>query len=271
MGLSHYMTSFGIRSYEIGRLGIISAGTLLRYLEHIATEASAAAGFPRSWYDEHDTAWVVRQMTLEVERPIKLTDTLAFDTWPSHYARIQAHREYLVTSQSSGQLLARARAHWVYVERQRGLPVRLPAEIPEQAIADPQTVSFSASPIITPPGNDLPSFHQRLIVRRYEADIMGHTNNTVYMDWLEEAIYAALAQLPAGAMEHRSEPPRITHAFLQRATIDYMKPSIPGDHLEIISILAGWYEHGLAWSQDIRCKDSEEPVIHAETCWSWLP
>src|ERR1051326_6013588 len=121
MGISHYVTSFGVRSYEIGRLGIVSTGTLLRYLEHVATEASAAAGFPRSWYDEQDSAWVVRQMTFALERPIILTDELTFDTWPSQYARIQAYREYLVTGQHNGQELARAHGHWVYVGRQRGL------------------------------------------------------------------------------------------------------------------------------------------------------
>lgn len=270
MGLSHYHTAFGVRSYETGRLGIISTGTLLRYLEHIATEASAAAGFPRSWYDERNSAWVVRQMTLEVARPIILTDKLAFDTWPSHYARIQAYREYLVTNQSGGQLLARARAHWVYVERQRGLPIRLPAEIPGQAIVDPQTVTFSPLPVITPPGNDLPRFHQRLIARHYEADVIGHINNTVYIDWLEEAVHTALAQLPAGVIDQPAEPSQRTRIFLQHGTIDYMKPALPGDGLEITTTLVGRHDQGLAWSQFIQRQEAEEPLVRAETYWSWL-
>jgi acyl-CoA thioesterase FadM len=271
MGLSHYLTSFGVRSYEINRFGFISTGTLLRYLEHIATEASAAAGFPRSWYDEHDSAWVVRQMTFEVEQPIILTDELAFDTWPSQYARIQAYREYLVTSQSNGHPLARARAHWVYVGRQRGLPIRLPADIPEQAIPDPQTVTFSALPVVTAPGSDLPSFHLTLEARRYEADIMGHINNTIYMDWLEEAVQSALARLPAGVLAHPPESDYLPRAFLQRGSVDYMKASLPGDQLDVITTLAGSYQDGLAWSQVIQRKDSAEALVRAETYWAWLP
>lgn len=270
MGLSHYRTSFGVRSYEIGRLGFISTGTLLRYLEHIATEASAAAGFPRSWYDEHDSAWVVRQMTFEVERPIILTDELTFDTWPSQYARIQAYREYLITNQSSGRPLVRARGHWVYVGRQRGLPIRLPADIPEHAIPDPQTVSFSPLPVITPPGDTLPSVHQNLVARTYEADIIGHINNTIYMDWLEEAVQNALAQVPASMLGHQPEPGRLPRIFLQQGTIDYMKPSLPGDQLEVITTLAGSYQDGLAWSQVIQRKDAAEALVRAETCWAWL-
>lgn len=270
MGLSHYTTSFGVRSYEIGRLGIVSTGTLLRYLEHVATEASAAAGFPRSWYDAHDSAWVVRQMTFELERPIMLTDELAFDTWPSQYARIQAYREYLVASQNSGRMLARAHAHWVYVGRQRGLPIRLPAEVPEQAIPDPQEVLFPAPPTLTPLQEELPGFQQSLTARRYEADIMGHINNTVYVDWLEEAIHSALAALPARLLTHQPPAGKVDHAYLQRGTLDYMKPSLPGEALEVRSMCRGSYEHGLAWSQVIQRAGSEEAVMRAETYWSWF-
>ncbi len=271
MGLSHYRTSFGVRSYEIGRSGIISTGTLLRYLEYVATEASAAAGFPRSWYDEHDSAWVVRQMNLEVERPIVLTDALAFDTWPSQYARIQAYREYLVSSESDGRSLARAHAHWVYVGRQRGLPIRLPADLPEQAIPDPQIVAFSSLPTIAPLSGDLPSFRQRLIARRYEADIMGHINNTIYSDWLEEAVQVALNELPVEVVQTQPEGSQGRRAFMHRGSIDYTKAAAPGDALEITTTLLGSYEHGLAWSQAIRREESEDLIARAETYWSWLP
>jgi acyl-CoA thioesterase FadM len=270
MGLSHYTTSFGVRSYEIGRLGIISTGTLLRYLEHVATEASAAAGFPRSWYDEHDSAWVVRQMTLELNRPITLTDELAFDTWPSQYARIQAYREYVVTSQTSGQTLARAHGHWVYVGRERGLPIRLPANIAEQAIPDPQEVPFSTPPELTPLKEPLPAFQHSLTARRYEADIVGHINNTIYVDWLEEAIHSALAQLPPRLLTHHPVSGNVAQAFLQRGSIDYTKASLPGDALEVMSTCLGTYGQGVAWSQVIQRAGSEGIIMRAETYWSWF-
>jgi acyl-CoA thioesterase FadM len=270
MGLSHYTTSFGVRSYEIGRLGIISTGTLFRYFEHIATAASAAAGYPRSWYDEQDSAWVVRQMTFEVKRPIILTDELTFDTWPSQYARIQAYREYLVTNQSDGEALVRGRGHWVYVGRQRGLPIRLPADITERATPDPQTVTFSALPVITLAGDNPPSFRQDLIARTYEADIMEHINNSIYIDWLEEAVQNALAQFSPAMLDHQPKPNNLTRAFMQRGVIDYMKSSLPGDALEILSTVAGSYQDGLVWSQTIQRKDSAEALVRAETYWSWF-
>ena len=39
-----------VRSYEAGREGGVHPATILRYLEHLATCASAALGFDNHWY-----------------------------------------------------------------------------------------------------------------------------------------------------------------------------------------------------------------------------
>jgi acyl-CoA thioester hydrolase len=264
MGISHYSLSFPVRSYEVGRLGRVSAGTLLRYLEHVATEASSAAGYPRSWYDAQDTAWVVRQMAFEQERPIGFGEMLAVETWPSQFARIQAYREYLVANAATGQLLARAHAHWVYVGRQRGLPTRLPANFTDQAIPDPQEVQLATPPTIEPLTGEAPHFEMVLRARQSEADTMGHINNTIYMDWLEEAIFEAVESLlPEDAPSKRG-------CFVKQAIFDYMKPCLPGEEIMVASLLTGRYAGGLAWEQRLIRLATEETILRAETWWSWL-
>lgn len=270
MGISHYHLSFQVRSYEVGRLGIVSSGTLLRYLEHLATEGSAAAGYPRSWYDEHDTAWVVRQMAFEQERPIGIGEMLALETWPSQFARIQAYREYLISSASTGQALARAHAHWVYVSRQRGLPTRLPADFTDHAIPDPQEVRLAPPPAIQPFKKEVPQFRMELRARRAEADTMGHINNTVYMDWLEEAVYEALEVLPASLGEAGDFPSMPERCFVKRARLDYMKSCLPGEAVEIQTTCTGWYAGGLAWQQTITRPATQETLLRAESVWAWL-
>ncbi len=270
MGISHYHLSFQVRSYEVGRLGIVSSGTLLRYLEHLATEGSAAAGYPRSWYDAHDTAWVVRQMAFEQERPIGIGALLALETWPSQFARIQAYREYLVSNASTGQMLARAHAHWVYVNRQRGLPIRLPADFADHAIPDPQEVPIAPPPVVQPFTGEVPDFRLVVRARRSEADTMGHINNTVYMDWLEEAIYEALEALPASVVEEGDLPSERQRCFVKQARLDYMKPCLPGEMVEIETTCTGRYAGGLTWQQTIRRPATEETILRAESVWGWL-
>jgi acyl-CoA thioesterase FadM len=270
MGISHYSTSFAVRSYEVGRLGIVSAGTLLRYLEHLATEGSAAAGYPRSWYEEQGTAWVVRQMAFEQERPITIGETLALETWPSQFARIQAYREYLVANAESGEMLARAHAHWVYVGRQRGLPTRLPADFTDHAVADPQEVHLNPLPVIQPLPSEAPHFRLVLQARRAEADTMGHVNNTVYMDWLEEAVYAAVEALQVDGATLDDDITLKQRCYVKQARLDYMKACLPGESIEVETTLEGSWEGGLAWKQTVSRLPSQEGILRAESLWSWL-
>ncbi len=270
MGISHHHLSFQVRSYEVGRLGIVSSGTLLRYLEYLATEGSAAAGYPRRWYDEHDTAWVVRQMAFEQERPIELGELLALETWPSQFARIQAFREYVVSSAGTGQMLARAHAHWVYVNRQRGLPTRLPVDFTEHAIPDPQEVTLSPAPPTQEVAGESFQFRMGLRARRSEADTMGHVNNAVYMDWLEEAIYEAVEALPSSFCEGSTMFATRQRCFVKQAKLDYMKPCLPGEMVEIETACVGTYEGGLAWQQTITRPATKEMLLRAESLWSWL-
>lgn len=270
MGISHYHLSFEVRSYEVGRLGIVSSGTLLRYLEYLATEGSAAAGYSRRWYDEHDTAWVVRQMAFEQERPIELGELLALETWPSQFARIQAYREYLVSNAATGQMLARAHAHWVYISRQRGLPTRLPIDFTEHAIPDPQEVTLAPTPAIQTVTGEPFQFQMGLRARRSEADTMGHVNNTVYMDWLEEAIYEAAEALPSSLFEESRVLSSRQRCFVKQAKLDYMKPCLPGERVEIETTCVGTYEGGLAWQQTITRAATKEALLRAESLWSWF-
>jgi acyl-CoA thioesterase FadM len=66
-----------------------------------------------------------------------------------------------------------------------------------------------------------------LVARSYEADTQQHINNTIYMDWLGEA----LAQARAGASDElgMSEvSPRYYH-------IQYVHPARPGNRLRIVT------------------------------------
>jgi acyl-CoA thioesterase FadM len=64
-----------------------------------------------------------------------------------------------------------------------------------------------------------------LVARSYEADTQQHINNTIYMDWLGEALALALAGTNA-ALDMRAITPRYYH-------IQYIHPARPGDRMTI--------------------------------------
>src|SRR5437016_5519444 len=124
-----FVESGKVRSYEVNRAGHISLGVVLRYLESLATEASASLGFDFRWYEEHNVAWVVREMNLVLGVFPGIGDDLRLATWVSDFKRVQAQREYAIWLPHTGRQVARASARWAYVDRVRGVPQRLHDEL----------------------------------------------------------------------------------------------------------------------------------------------
>ena len=186
-----------VRSYEVTAAGVTSLGTVLRYLEHLATRASAARGFDHLWYECAGTAWVVREMDLLLGRLPGIDDELMMATWLSEFRRVQAHREYAVWRAADQRLVARARARWAFVDRVNGRPLRLPEELVERfgvvghamRLRDLDGATLRQIGEVGDLGDQV---DMEVIARGYECDTQQHVNNTVYADWLTEAMERSL-------------------------------------------------------------------------------
>src|SRR5262249_55192442 len=179
-----------VRSYEVGRDGRARLSTILRYCEQIATEASAFAGFDPAWYLRQGTAWVVREMNLLLGALPTVGDELLLATWVADFKRVQSRRDYALWYADSSRLIARAEARWAYVDRVRGLPLRISQEIITALAPLGHLMHTRAPAMLAPP--DGPSHALTLTARDYEADSQQHINNCVYADWLGEGLARSL-------------------------------------------------------------------------------
>lgn len=243
-----------VRSYEVGREGYVRPANLLRYFEYLATEASTARSFDHTWYEQHGTAWVVRDMRLVVGQLPEIGERLRMATWLSSYGRVQAYREYALWHQEDSRLVARAQGRWAYVDRVTGQPRRLPEDLISRFGA-----LRNAMPAVHP--SELPAASEngilQLSARAYEADSNKHINNAVYMDWLEEAIALALDAEPA--------PPQAVR--LRRLHLEYLRPAIPGDRISAHIGLTQMRHRGLAVEYALRDEQGETPVVRARALY----
>ena len=74
-------------------------------------------------------------------------------------------------------------------------------------------------------------FSHRLEVRFRDCDAMGHTNNAVYLTYLEQARFAHWRSL--WGFGNPQTPPELPGVILARVEVDYKRPSRYGDTLEI--------------------------------------
>jgi medium-chain acyl-[acyl-carrier-protein] hydrolase len=245
-----YTESLFVRSYEAGRQGSVGAATILRYLEHLATRASAWRGFDHTWYERHGSAWVVREMALELATLPRMDDDLLMATWLSGFRRVQATREYAIWYPATGRLAVRAQARWAYVDRRRGTLLRVHDELLQRFEVSEEAMPRRAIPL---PGETAMAHELSLTAREYEADTQQHVNNCVYLDWLREALLRASAN--AGLTAERLAYPR-------RYQLEYLRQVLPGDTVLIHTRLESYGSRGLrAWQQIVSAPSGEVALV----------
>ncbi len=229
-----------VRSYEVDRSGSVSPATILRYLEYLATRASADQGFDHHWYEQRGVAWFVREMHLLLGARPGINSELVLATWLSEFRRVQAHREYAIWDASSRRLVARARARWAYVDRERGLPVRIHDELLANFVVPGAPMRARPLPALRA---DMPTSRYEIAVtaRQYEVDTQQHVNNAMYLDWLSEAVHHIPRSTPALARRGR---PRYIR-------VEYVRPTMPGDDVLIETRVAPSRSRGVRIWQEI--------------------
>ena len=254
-----FTTRLQIRHHELDARGELPNSALFRLFQETAMRVTRDAGFGVEWFMERRTVWFVHQMTVEHLRPIHYPDELAVTSWLSDAQKVRTHREYLARNATTDEIVARGRAHWVYLTGETLMPTRIPAEL----IARFQPNGIRAVPRIEPRAYTLSpniaplEYRTRHRVQRYEADGMQHVNNAVYIDWLEEAL--------ADAVAHLTSPAR--QLCVRRHDIEYARSAVPGDEVEIVTRLIGAGHCASAWQLEIKRGDESLGRDHITALW----
>ncbi len=110
-------------------------------------------------------------------------------------------------------------------------------------------------------------FKTLLRVRHYEMDALGHVNNAVYQNYLEQA-----------AIEH-SEYLGLTFDIyrelggvfvMRRVEIDYLRPSVAGDTLEVTTWLKEMRGSRALRCYEIRKENQADLLVTSVALWVWV-
>jgi acyl-CoA thioester hydrolase len=220
-----FAAGYRVRFDEAGADGRMRTSSLLRYAQDIAWRHSEDLGFDRSWYTERGRWWVVRSVELGVLAPVAMGRTLRVVTAVIGHRRIWARRrgEFRL---ADGTLAAVSSTDWVIVD-ERGRILRIPDDF---GTAFPNVQLEGEIIRVAPPPPPPDAKPLGLRVRPQDLDPMGHVNNAVYLDWIEEAV------LEAG-------DPAAATAVPRRVAIEYAASAEPGELLDAVAWPAdgGWW------------------------------
>jgi acyl-ACP thioesterase len=184
-GWASFDAPYRVRFDEAGSDGLLRTSGLLRYAQDIAWQHSVARGFGRTWYGERGLAWVVRAVDLTVIDEIPLGVELEATTRVIGQRRVWARR--VGEFRLQGRPVSRVQTDWLLLDASNR-PTRLPAEF-EGAFPILSAADGLARVEIPAPPTD--ASRRTFLARPQELDPMGHLNNAVYVDWLEESILAS--------------------------------------------------------------------------------
>lgn len=222
-----YVAGYRVRFDEAGADGLLRTSGLLRYAQDVAWRHSEDLGFDRRWYVERGRWWVVRAVELEVFAPIPMGRTLRTATAVVGHRRIWARR--LGESRfADGTAAAVVRTDWVLLD-DRGRVVRIPADF-GLSFSNPE-LDEDILRVALPPVPES-AVRIELAVRPHDLDPMGHVNNAVYLDWIEEALDAA------GLGDAFAMTPR-------RARLEYVASAPPDASITITA----WGEANRWWAR----------------------
>jgi acyl-ACP thioesterase len=230
--------SYRVRFDEARPDGSLRGSALLGYVQDIAWLHSEALGFTRDWYAARGLFWLVRSVDVRILAPIAYGAMLDISTSIVGFRRVLARRESPVIDRS-GILVASVLTDWVLTD-QRGAPTRIPEDF---------TGVFGDEPALQPirvprvePARD--ACATLLAVRGRDLDPIGHTNNGVYLDHLDESV----AALPDGEAAIAAVP--------RRYEMEYLAPAARGDDL----VALAWRD-GDAWLHRLDRAADEVPLL----------
>jgi len=202
-----------IRFDEAGPDGFARGSSLLALVQDAAWWHSENLGFTRAWYAERGLVWLVRSIEARLLAPVAYGATV--DVWTAVVGarRVMAQRASRVTT-ADGEPVAFTWTDWVLTD-ERGAPTRIPNDFADWFAGKPEAFDPLRVDRGDPPAG---ASALALSVRARDLDPMGHVNNTVYLDYLDEAVVAA------GGGDAVAATPR-------RYALEYVGSATAGDDL----------------------------------------
>ncbi len=126
-----YSKQFAVPPEAIDVNGHVSNLAYVAWMQDIAIEHSAAAGWPMSRYLELGAGWVVRSHFVEYLRPAFEGEPVSVHTWVPRFDQRATPRRYLFLREPDRGVLAQAETRWVFVDLSTGRRRPLPPELTE--------------------------------------------------------------------------------------------------------------------------------------------
>ncbi|XP_031265541.1 palmitoyl-acyl carrier protein thioesterase, chloroplastic-like [Pistacia vera] len=212
-----YRQTVVIRSYEVGPDKTATLESLLNLFQETALNHVWMSGLLSNGFGathgmmRNNLIWVVSRMQVQVDHYPVWGEVVEIDTWVGASGKNGMRRDWLIRSQTTGHIFARATSTWVMMNeatrRLSKMPEEVRAEISPWFI-DKQAIQEDVPEKILKLDNKAKYVNSDLKPKRSDLDMNHHVNNVKYVRWMLETIpdqFLETHQLSGIILEYRRE------------------------------------------------------------------
>ncbi|KAJ8770051.1 hypothetical protein K2173_010039 [Erythroxylum novogranatense] len=212
-----YRQTVVIRSYEVGADKTATLESILNLLQETALNHVWMSGLLGNGFGathgmvRNNLIWVVSRMHVQVDHYPIWGEIVEMDTWVGASGKNGMRRDWLVRSQATGHVFARATSTWVMMNQTTRRLSKMPEEVRAEIspwFIHKQAIKEEVPEKINKVGDKAKYINTNLKPKRSDLDMNHHVNNVKYIRWMLETIpdqFLEDHQLSSIVLEYRRE------------------------------------------------------------------
>ncbi|KAK7390907.1 hypothetical protein VNO78_19098 [Psophocarpus tetragonolobus] len=212
-----YRQTVVIRSYEVGADKTATLESILNLLQETALNHVWMSGLLSDGFGathgmvRNDLIWVVSRMQVLIDYYPIWGEVVEIDTWVGASGKNGMRRDWLIRSQATGHIFARATSTWVMMNRKTRRLSKMPEEVRAEVapwFIEKQAIKEDAQEKIAKLDKEAKYINSDLKPKRSDLDMNQHVNNVKYVKWMLETIPDHILeghQLSGITLEYRRE------------------------------------------------------------------
>ncbi|XP_057425221.1 palmitoyl-acyl carrier protein thioesterase, chloroplastic-like [Lotus japonicus] len=212
-----YRQTVVIRSYEVGPDKTATLESILHFLQETALNHVWMSGLLGDGFGathgmiRNDLIWVVSRMQVLIDYYPIWGEVVEIETWVGASGKNGMRRDWLIRSQATGQVFARATSTWVMMNRKTRRLSKLPEEVRGELapwFLEKQAIKEDTPEKIVKLDKEAKYMNSNLKAKRSDLDMNQHVNHVKYARWMLETIPEQILeshQLSGIILEYRRE------------------------------------------------------------------
>uniref|UniRef100_A0A151U736 Acyl-[acyl-carrier-protein] hydrolase n=1 Tax=Cajanus cajan TaxID=3821 RepID=A0A151U736_CAJCA len=212
-----YRQTVVIRSYEVGADKTATLESILNLLQETALNHVWMSGLLGDGFGathgmvRNDLIWVVSRMQVLIDYYPIWGEVVEIDTWVAASGKNGMRRDWLIRSQATGHIFARATSTWVMMNRKTRRLSKMPEEVRAEVspwFIEKQAIKEDVQEKIVKLDKEAKYMNSDLKPKRNDLDMNQHVNNVKYVRWMLETIPDQILeghQLSGITLEYRRE------------------------------------------------------------------